>query len=530
MRRGTKYTFKVSGGNDPSDNSNYHPFYLTTSERGGYQQLPPSQRMEETPLAGIEIKQQNDNGIFGFEATGVAPICKYEVTSLNNEAMLGPYEGWISSLDVSCAEDEAIISAAASITFTPDETTPDTIFYHCVTHFDLGWKITVIDAEAQAPFTTSDLGEATDLTIVNLEGQLEGSVLDYVVNLSDERAAGQDTITMTYEVPEETWVAIGFSTNGAMVGSEAVIGLPAEGTVQKYFLSSQSLNGVQPMPADQQTLIDASVSQEGGATRLTFTKILDEPGEIPINVGMNTFLGAYGFDNTLNIHQSRESFQVDLVSGGVDNVSTRKITLWKVHGWCAGIAWGLLSPLAIGAVLLKKWFKNGKWFRVHQTLNTLVVILTIIAFVVAIVAINKETPEGFSANHFSPNPFPHRTVGLIIFVLALVQAANGILRPHAPKDRENKTFVRSWWEIAHRILGYSLLGLSWYQVQSGIKIFSFIEVTDVDYLAVFWGVTAGIAVFIALGFLKIRILGKDSNNIEETKSTPMNEAPQQEEA
>jgi hypothetical protein len=45
MRRGTTYTFKVNGGNDPNDGGNYHPFYLTTSARGGYQQLSPSGKL-----------------------------------------------------------------------------------------------------------------------------------------------------------------------------------------------------------------------------------------------------------------------------------------------------------------------------------------------------------------------------------------------------------------------------------------------------------------------------------------------------
>ena len=35
LQRGNTYTFIVEGGDDPSDESNYHPFYITDSPSGG---------------------------------------------------------------------------------------------------------------------------------------------------------------------------------------------------------------------------------------------------------------------------------------------------------------------------------------------------------------------------------------------------------------------------------------------------------------------------------------------------------------
>ncbi|KAL3912541.1 MAG: hypothetical protein SGILL_006840, partial [Bacillariaceae sp.] len=527
MRRGTTYTFKVNGGTDPEADSLYHPFYLTTSERGGYQQLSPADRLNETPLAGIDISQQSDSGVFGFEATAIAPICSYQVTGTSGEAMLGSYDGWVSTLDMSCAEDESIISQAAEISFTPDENTPDTIYYHCVTHFDLGWKISVIDADGTSPPTNgadNDI-EVGELTAVELEGFLDGSTFSYVINSADERANGQDTLTIVYEAPVDAWVAVAFSTDGRMPGSEAVIGLPDEGTVQKYFLSERNLAGVQLM--ENQSLIDTSIVQEGGMTTLTFTKILVEANEIPVVVGVNTFLGAWGIANPLATHGARESFQVDLVSGGAQELQTREISLWRAHGWCAGIAWGLLSPLAIGVAILRKWFNKpaGLWFKIHQTLNTLVVVLTIAAFGLAVAAINKETPDGFKADHFNPDPFPHRAVGLVIFILALLQVGAGIFRPHTPEEGEEKTSIRTGWEYGHKIVGYSLLGMALYQVQSGIKIYGEIDMTDVNYLAIFWGVAAGILGATALGFISMKLFDRDDPSVEGSKTSKQEEHP-----
>ena len=98
--------------------------------------------------------------------------------------------------------------------------------------------------------------------------------------------------------------------------------------------------------------------------------------------------------------------------------------------------------------------------------------------------------------------------GLIIFILAIVQGALGCFRPHVPEEGERKSQIRFSWEIAHKGLGFSLLGLAWYQVQSGIKIYSSFFETSVDMLAVFWGVAAGIAGLVALGFVKIQIFDR----------------------
>jgi len=243
--------------------------------------------------------------------------------------------------------------------------------------------------------------------VVALQGGLAGATLDVTINQADARAGGQDTVTIIYEVPEEAWVGIGFSNNGGlMVGSEAVLGQPDEGVVQKWILSSKA--GIEPMPDTQQTLIEPSIVQQGGITTLQFTKILEEPGEIPIIVGPNTFLGAYGSSNAVGYHSRRESFAIDLLSGGVEGVDSREKSLWQAHGWFAAIAWGFLSPMAIGVALVRKLFKGGLWFKIHQALNISVVLFTIIAFGLAVAAISKETPSGASANHFSSDPFPHR--------------------------------------------------------------------------------------------------------------------------
>jgi hypothetical protein len=94
-----------------------------------------------------------------------------------------------------------------------------------------------------------------------------------------------------------------------MVGSEAVIGLPDTGEVQKYDLNERAVSGIVPMVDERQTLIDASITQTSDSTTLKFTKILVEDGEIPIEKdAKNTFLSAWGTSNILGFHAAREPY------------------------------------------------------------------------------------------------------------------------------------------------------------------------------------------------------------------------------
>jgi len=49
MYRGTTYTFIVEGGSDPSNQARYHPFYITSSDRGGYLAKSPVEQQVSLP-------------------------------------------------------------------------------------------------------------------------------------------------------------------------------------------------------------------------------------------------------------------------------------------------------------------------------------------------------------------------------------------------------------------------------------------------------------------------------------------------
>ena len=570
MRRGTTYRFLVNGGED-------HALYLTTSPDGGYDQLDPDQRAQETLLAGINILNQNNNGgVTEFESTAAGPLCLYTETGASEEATNAGYQAYFSTLDTSCASDENLSNAAGVLEFTPDDTTPNVIYYQSVTHPNLGGEIQVINADEDSILDVNcdNFGSSP----IELNNQLTlNTIVDPI----------QNTMTVELVLDAVGWVAMA-STNGQanMIGAEAVIGLPDEeentNTIPaKYNLNRKDVPGIVQMPPDQQTLFDATVAQIDGKTRMKFTKLLIEDGEHPIFTDIsNTFLFAYGNSITLALHTVRNSFQLlpnqcavrvngELVNENalnqqeVDDAGDDYRELWVAHGVCAAMAWGILVPLAIGASLIRKLLvkiglPKSAWFQIHRSLNTLAAILTIIAFALAVRAINLTSSD---PNHFDPDINVHRRTGLVIFILTLGQAINGILRPHQPyakqeeeqateaqittdqekkdntkhaveetettsveedpnrkntpassveggiqekkegKDEgpkeqvhheEEKSLVRKVWEVLHRLLGLTLLGFTWWQVQDGLGLFAFrFQEDNLD--TVFWIVVSSLS-------------------------------------
>eukprot|EP00096_Caligus_rogercresseyi_P009207 TRINITY_DN3088_c0_g1_i4.p1 TRINITY_DN3088_c0_g1~~TRINITY_DN3088_c0_g1_i4.p1 ORF type:complete len:687 (-),score=204.33 TRINITY_DN3088_c0_g1_i4:473-2533(-) len=137
--RGRTYTFIVEGGKNSEVPAKYHPFYITDDPEGGYQYKTPEQRDKIRVFAGVE---QNESG----EAfpSGSGRLCEWveksSRNSRNNQIDASSFESYRESLELNCQEGQPGI-----IRWTPDENTPDLVYYQCFTHRHLGWKIHVKD-------------------------------------------------------------------------------------------------------------------------------------------------------------------------------------------------------------------------------------------------------------------------------------------------------------------------------------------------------------------------------------------------
>jgi len=179
--------------------------------------------------------------------------------------------------------------------------------------------------------------------------------LEYTVHQPDDTLPDKNTLRARLTFLGKGWVGFGISPEGNMNENDAIIGVPG-GTVVKYHLASFTAS---PISKDRQTLEDFSIEQDSEKTVLTFSKLLQEEGEVAINPnGSNKFIWAYGSSNTLGHHQDRGSVDLPLVTcADGDSAQNIKPTMtaipderqWKSHGIMALVGWGFLTPIAIAA-------------------------------------------------------------------------------------------------------------------------------------------------------------------------------------
>lgn len=63
VERGQTYSFIVEGGNDKTNPSKYHPFYISDSPEGGFGQKSPEEQVKQKVSGGICRGENNGNVI-----------------------------------------------------------------------------------------------------------------------------------------------------------------------------------------------------------------------------------------------------------------------------------------------------------------------------------------------------------------------------------------------------------------------------------------------------------------------------------
>jgi hypothetical protein len=143
----------------------------------------------------------------------------------------------------------------------------------------------------------------------------EGENLSFSYTIEYDEDINMGSISVRVAYSKFGWVGFGFSESGGMVDSTAVIGrLDQNMSLSNpgiYNLGGKALDSVSLSP--NQTLIDARLMSEGNQTVLEFTKLLEEPGHVPVNVsGTNFFLVAAGSVESFYGHSIRGSVEVVL--------------------------------------------------------------------------------------------------------------------------------------------------------------------------------------------------------------------------
>jgi len=144
--------------------------------------------------------------------------------------------------------------------------------------------------------------------------------------------------------------------------------------------------------------------------------------------------------------------------------------LLLVHAGLMLAAWGFFIPL--GATVPVFWrtvLPDGRWFKVHRMMVVLGLTLTMAGLTSSVTAVHD-----LGSPHFGPDVANgHRTVGLVMGVLAVMQWVGALLRPHkeTADDAGGGATVspaRRRWFKSHRLGAMTLVVLSVYQVITGL--------------------------------------------------------------
>lgn len=139
-RRGTTYTFRVEGGNNPSNAYLYHPLYITNDPHGGYSKYRDDERKKIAIYAGVDYDRKGRPS-----PTTAGRLCIWSYPpSFDPRKVDTKFHTFLqfrSFLNYTCDRDRS----PAILQWTPNASTPDVVYYQSYTQRNMGWKIIVLD-------------------------------------------------------------------------------------------------------------------------------------------------------------------------------------------------------------------------------------------------------------------------------------------------------------------------------------------------------------------------------------------------
>jgi hypothetical protein len=398
----------------------------------------------------------------------------------------------------------------------------------CLTFLFSGLFLTAV-ATGQAIINTSPLIESVTCSSYLLGDQ--GATVVLTPDLTLHYKVVSDTYFEAALVYTDMgWLGWGTSATGSMIGSRAIVGSALDSNLVLVDLFDKS-SALKPVQSENGTAVPVRgvISQVNGKTTMIFATDLSTTMQstgIATNNNVVGMIVAAGYDNAYGTHKHHASFQLDLNACGYNSASAATSSqythraMFMAHGAFATLAFCVVIPLAVGAA----WFRSlipRWWIYVHVLGQCLAVMSTIlaVAFGMAGVMMRQEVDFNGHLNQI------HHWVGLALFVLLLTQLVNGCARPPveakpewkappnpyddaeyndqqpssstcAPRSRREK------WHLLHKITAWMVLGLSLYQVQSGLKLYQIEYGHGMPVVLLFWMWV----LFVAILFVGMRCL------------------------
>ncbi|KAG5232137.1 cytochrome b561 and DOMON domain-containing protein [Salix suchowensis] len=217
-----------------------------------------------------------------------------------------------------------------------------------------------------------------------------------------------------------SYIAIGFSSNGLMIGSSAVVG---------WISATDGSSGVKNLPVDRRPAVAAdNLCSRTDRFDAVFSKLLPDP------------------------HSSTASTALNYVTGQTSSLSPES-KLRKSHGALSMAGWGILMMIgAIVARYFREW--DPAWFYVHACAQSLGFLLGVAGVICGLVLEHR----------LGVDVSTHKGLGIFILVLGCLQVMAFLARP----GKSSK--VRKYWNWYHHSAGGILIVLAAANVFYGIHL------------------------------------------------------------
>uniref|UniRef100_F6I1X2 Cytochrome b561 and DOMON domain-containing protein n=1 Tax=Vitis vinifera TaxID=29760 RepID=F6I1X2_VITVI len=271
------------------------------------------------------------------------------------------------------------------------------------------------------------------------------------------------------------YIAIGFSSDGSMVGSSAIVGwVGSNGGIKQYYLGGTQSSSVEPNKGSLQVLGNTSAAlSQSQRIYMAFQLDTTQPqSKLLYAVGpQGQFPSSPEF--RLSQHEYKISTRIDYLTGQATipylgllslfdqalaksqsgTVQTPYSRLRMSHGVLNMLGWGVLMPIGI---IVARYFKqfDPTWFYVHVSIQSGGFILGSVGVVCGLVLNDR----------INANVAKHKALGIVILVLGCLQVTAFLARP----DKVSK--VRKYWNWYHHGVGKVLIALAVVNVFYGIHL------------------------------------------------------------
>jgi len=279
------------------------------------------------------------------------------------------------------------------------------------------------------------------------------------------------------------FVAMGFSKDGTMIGSDAIIGwvdgkkrdVLQTADVEAYTLPNKVAAQLNPSIP----LTNIAAQTVNGMTTVQFTRNLAD-GNVPLNpTGPNYIIASFSSYNNKFPSYHGPNAHASVLVNSLTTGSATAITMppWRtIHGSLMFASWGVMLTFGMLFARYARHLKDAIWFKVHRATQYTGYGVACVGFVFAFVA--------GQGNHFYY--LFHSVWGCFIMIFGLCQVVGAFFRPHKEAG-EVPTKERKRFEYFHWWTGRLAVTMVVLQVVTGLEIIygvSSLNTVILAYLAV----------------------------------------------